>query len=146
MKKLCVLVATTVAVAASVAPAEARRNHSPRVVEESYSEPMYWPVPAACAEHRGCVSFYPRSGQRAISISVSDDLGTEPYLYVYQDVDGDGKSDTPDRLAAVCGRTEAPVPIQPGIEVDVFINFENVELCGTEFARKGTVTASFSRH
>lgn len=141
MKKLCVVVAMVVSAGVWVMPAEAKPSRSTRVVQESYSEPQFWPLSANCLEQRGCVSFFPRYSERSISIDVEDEVGGRPYFYIYQDVDGDGFGDIPDDLAAVCGRTDRAVPIRPGIRVDIFVNFAAPDHCGAEIGWKGIVTA-----
>jgi hypothetical protein len=145
MRKLLVVAAVAGLVVGSVASAEAGKKRAPkkttRVAEASYVAPayFYW---APTGDNIGGVKFPTGAGETYVSVEISDDAGMDVSASVGQDPEGDNTvSATP-----FCTSTEEPVPIEPGLEVTVFVY---VGPCTSPepapaFASQGTVEATFS--
>ncbi len=144
MKKVLAAVVMTAVAGAIGSPADAARKRVVRHETHAYIEPQYWPLPANCEEKRGCVKVFPRAGERSIKVTIKDDAASAPYFYVFQDVDGDGISDTRYEHAANCGATEGYIPVKPHVAVAIFIGWAAPESCGVEMASSGTVDVRFS--
>lgn len=111
-----------------------------RVEEQNYMAPayFYW---APTGDHIGGVKFAAGPDDHFISIEIEDAAGQDVSAAVGQDPEGDGTvSNTP-----FCTKTDEPFPIEPGLEVTVFVF---VGPCtspvGPAFATQGTVTATIS--
>lgn len=127
MRKLLVLsliacLATTAALASPASAKKKKKKPKPRVVTAQYMTPALGAAGAgACssADGIGCVDLGAPSGtERYVSIGIADSLPTAPYAEAGQDMDADG---IVDNAVGFCGQTEAPIPIQPGLAVVVFI-------------------------
>lgn len=145
MRKLLVVAAVCGLLVSSVASAEAGRKKAPkkrtRVAEASYIAPayFYW---APTGDNIGGVTFPTGADEAFVSIEISDSSGMDVSAAVGQDPEGDNTVST----TAFCTSTEEPVPIEPGLEVTVFVY---VGPCTSPapapaFATQGTVTATFS--
>ncbi len=145
MKKLVVVALVTGLLVGSIASAEAGKKKAPkkttRVAEAAYIAParFYW---APTGENIGGASFPTGAGESFVTIEIADDAGMDVSAAVGQDPEGDGTVAT----TPFCTSTEEPLPIQPGIEVTVFVY---VGPCtdpalGPAFSTQGTVTATFS--
>lgn len=66
----------------------------------------------------GCIAFGATAEEKFIEVSVKDQLGQNVYASVSQDIDGDNRGD---QGFNICGSTTEPMPIEPGVEVIVFI-------------------------
>lgn len=145
MRKLLVIAVVAGLLVASVASANAAKKKAPkkttRVAEASYVAPayFYW---APTGDNVGGVKFPTGAGESYVSIEISDSAGMDVSASVGQDPEGDNTVST----TPFCTSTEEPVPIEPGLEVTVFVY---VGPCTSPspapaFATQGTVTATFS--
>jgi hypothetical protein len=96
----------------------------------------------------GCVSFTVGASESYVSIEIIDDSGQPAAAALAQDVDGDGVGDI---FGSVCGKTEAPIQITPGLDLTVAVGAGVVFDAGTippgacpSVATTGTVKAIFS--
>ncbi len=117
-------------------PARAGGGGKTRSVSGTYAVSSFFPA-FRCAESEGvgCVRFTPKAGERYIHVEVQDAAGLDVYAYVNQDADGDGYSDID---GAICGRTEFPLRIVPGVPVHVFV-FTSYTYCPGAVATHGTI-------
>ena len=145
MRKLLVAALAVGLVAGSVATAEAGKKKAPkkttRVVEASYVAParFFW---APTGDNIGGAAFPTGTGETYVSVAIEDDAGMDVSAAVGQDPEGDSTVST----TAFCTSTEDPVPIEPGLEVTVFVY---VGPCTSPqpapaFATQGTIVATFS--
>lgn len=145
MRKLLVAAVVAGLLVAAVGSAEAGKKKAPkkttRVAEAAYIAPayFYW---APTGDNIGGVRFPTGAGEAYVSIEISDDAGMDVSASVGQDPEGDTTVST----TRFCTSTEEPVPIEPGLEVTVFVF---VGPCtdpepAPAFATQGTVTATFS--
>lgn len=98
---------------------------------------------ANCAEQDavGCV-ILAGGPENQVSISIEDTSGQDVAASITQDLDGDGMADTG---VDFCTKTDSPVGIAPGYEVDVFIfSGPCTTPPGPGAATSGTVTGTFS--
>lgn len=148
MKKvLIVTLSASLLIGAFAAPeafAKKKKKKKPkkveRVEEQSYVAPayFYW---APTGDNIGGVKFATGPDDKFISLAIEDSLGQDVSAAVGQDPEGDGTvANTP-----FCTKTDEPMPIEPGLEVTVFVF---VGPCtspvGPAFATQGTVEATFS--
>ena len=111
-----------------------------RVASEDYVAParFYW---APTGDNIGGVSIPAATGERFVSVEIKDDAGMAVSAAVGQDPEGDGTVTT----TAFCTKTDKPLPIEPGIEVVVFVYVGPCTTpAGPALATQGTVTATFS--
>lgn len=147
MRKLVVVALVTGLLAGSLASAEAgkRKKKAPakttRVAEATYIAParLYW---APTGDNIGGASFPTAASESYVTIDIQDDAGMDVSAAVGQDPEGDGTVST----TPFCTSTEEPLPIQPGLEVTVFVY---VGPCtdpapAPAFATQGTIVATFS--
>ena len=145
MRKLLVVAVVSGLLVSSVASAEAGKKKAPkkttRVAEASYVAPayFYW---APTGDNIGGAVFPTGAGESYVSIEISDSAGMDVSAAVGQDPEGDNTVST----TSFCTSTEEPVPIEPGLEVTVFVY---VGPCTSPspapaFASQGTITATFS--
>lgn len=89
------------------------------------------------------VTFRPRATERFIEVTIDDATGTTVPGRVTQDADGDGENEVEEKL---CGATDRPVEIQPGVPVTVWMKTGTCN-GGTAAGTwsQGTMTATFSR-
>lgn len=66
----------------------------------------------------GCVPFPLAAGEKFVSLTINDSTGAPVFASITQDVDGDN---TADESVDICGKTDKPVAVKPGVEVLVFI-------------------------
>lgn len=150
MKKTVVMgLVVALACAAAGAPAGAAKRGKPkkRSIELPYTEPAIGAAGAGvCLQGSSCL-FYgaPAAGEKHFSVVIEDDLGQPVPASVIQDTNGDGNYLVADDLTVgICGETDAPVEIQPGKPVAVWVwrAGANPPCPGT--ATAGTATATFS--
>ena len=138
-RSVAVLTLGLVMGAALWSPATADRAKT-RTVKSDYTTPMFYQVTAHCGAGLGCVRIVPRARDRFVHVEISDATGTATYAYVNQDADGDGYSDID---GAICGRTESPLQVVPGVPIHVFVLAQWVPYCADGVGTQGTVTALF---
>lgn len=147
MRKILVLGLVATLLFGSLASAEAgkkKRKKKPkkveRVEEQTYIAPayFYW---APTGDNIGGVKFATGPDDLFVSIEIEDAAGMEVSAAAGQDPEGDGT------VAATrfCTKTEEPLPIQPGLEVTVFVFVGPcTEPPGPAMATQGTVIGTFS--
>lgn len=120
-------------------PAQAGQDDKTRTASGAYLVPSI--LAFSCQETNGvgCVQFLPRRGERYIHVEVRDAGGMAVYAYVNQDSTNDGISDID---GPICGRTQFPLRIVPGVPVRVFV-LPTYEMCPGAVATHGTVEATF---
>ncbi|MDQ4064513.1 MAG: hypothetical protein M3161_00515 [Actinomycetota bacterium] len=132
---------TSVALPAEAAPKKKKPKKVERVVEFEYMCP--------------CVGLFQLGGLTGSNIGGGPmSVGAESYLTaeavditgqpvpvdINQDTDGDGDNDD---VGSFCTTTEAPMPINPGLEIRVFVGFPTT--CGAPSALAGgTITFTLS--
>ncbi|HEX2196463.1 MAG TPA: hypothetical protein VHJ76_06010 [Actinomycetota bacterium] len=143
------LASALLAVSVQALPAEAGKKKKKKV--ERVEERQYVGATGVrglqdngCAgEPVGCVVFPVEPGERFVSIDVADATGEDVWasVYVY------GYSDGTDIHEHVCGRSDAPFALSPGLEELVVVTTQTTggatNPC-TGPATQGTVTATFS--
>ena len=145
-KTLIGVIVGALLVGALTAPVNAGKK--PRKVEMPYSEPAVGTTGVGvCFQGASCAFFGPpAAGEKFVSVSVEDDLGTDVYGSVIQDTNGDGNFLATDDLTVhFCGATTEAIPIEPGKAVSVWVwqgPGANPPCAGG--ASSGTVTGTFS--
>ncbi len=66
----------------------------------------------------GCIPFPLAQGEKYVSLTINDSTGALVFASITQDIDGDNM---PDESVDICGKTDKPVKVKPGVEVLVFI-------------------------
>ncbi len=135
------------------APAEAKKRKKKPVKVERTEEASYT-IPAAGHSDvaigcnfagqpgLGCVSFIPSATENYVTFDAVDASGQMPYVTVGQGEDAQGFTQT---IGSFCGKTAAPIAIQPGVEIVLFINAGPAITGSCQGAgTHGTVTATFS--
>lgn len=89
------------------------------------------------------VTFRTRAAERFVEVTIEDATGATVPGRVTQDADGDGENEVE---AKVCGATDGPVEIRPGVPVTVWMETGTCN-GGTEAGTwtQGTMTATFFR-
>lgn len=145
MRKILVIALAASLVFGSLATAEAgKKKRKPKRIERTeeatYVAPayFYW---APTGDNIGGVKFATGPKDKFVSIEIQDTLGQPVSGSVGQDPEGDGTVAT----TPFCTKTEEPLPIEPGLEVTVFVF---VGPCttppGPAVATQGTVIGTFS--
>lgn len=142
------LAAALLAVSVQAAPAEAgkKKKKVERVEEKTYvgATGVRGAQDSPCAgEPVGCAVFTVEPGERYVSIDVADATGDDVWasVYVY------GYSDGTDVHEHVCGRSDAPFALTPGLEELVVITTQTTAGATNPCpgpATQGTITATFS--
>lgn len=147
-KKMLVAV-VALAMAVGVSPAEAgktKKKKVERTVDATYvgATGVRGVQDSPCAgEPLGCVRFPIEPGEKFVSIAVTDASGDDVWasVYVY------GYSDGTDVHEHVCGKSDSPFRIGPGVEEIVVVVTQTTggatNPCAGP-ATQGTVTAVFS--
>ena len=140
-----IVMAALVAGAFAAAPAEAKKKKKKktRTVSATYDSPALGVggVAGLCVAPNGCVPFPAGPGEKFVSVTVEDASGTPSYGRVTQDLDGDGQAD---EATPFCGKTEQPVAIQPGVEINVFVYAVGAQPPCAGVGTSGTIKATFS--
>lgn len=142
------LAAALLVVSVHAAPAEAgkKKKKVERVEERMYvgATGVRGASDSPCAgEPVGCVVFPVEAGERFVSIDVADASGDDVWasVYIY------GYSDGSDVHEHVCGRSDGPLALTPGLEELVVITTQTTggatNPCAGP-ATQGTITATFS--
>lgn len=138
------LIVGLVASALFAAPAEAKKKKSKkttRTAEADYVLPNggLW----LQAVNLGGASFPISMTESYVSVVVTDLVSPKVWGVIGQDTNGDLQADT---SISFCGKTDAPVPVTPGIDVTVFL-FQGPCLLNDSspaFGTAGTIIATFS--
>lgn len=122
-RTIAVVVGFTVLAGLMAAPVDAKKK--PRKIVRTYSEPYEASsigsadATGTCVDANGCVFLGVGPNESFLSVKIVDDTGLPVAATIGQD------SDTSDgfvtRVADICGQTEEPLAIQPGIQVQVWI-------------------------
>ena len=145
MRKLLVAAVVSGLIVGSIASAEAGKKKAPkkttRVAEASYIAPARFYY-APTGDNIGGASFPTGTGEAYVSITIEDDLGQDVSAAVGQDPEGDNTVST----TGFCTSTEEPVPIEPGLEVTVFVYAGpcTAPALAPAFATQGKIVATFS--
>jgi hypothetical protein len=122
-------------------PAQAGKKKT-RTATADYFAPAYLSWNPTGEHNIGGVNFPTGSGERYVSIEIEDTTGMDVSAAVGQDPEGDGTVTT----TPFCTSTAEPVPIDPGLEVTVFVFVGPcTDPAGPALATQGTVTATFSK-
>jgi hypothetical protein len=141
MKRSIVLMLILGLILGAMVPAHAGKKKA-RKATADYFAPAYFSWNPTGDHNIGGVSFPTGSGERFVSIEIADTAGMDVSAAVGQDPEGDGTVTT----TPFCTSTPEPVPIDPGLEVTVFIFVGPcTDPAGPAFATQGTVTATFSK-
>ena len=145
MRKLLVAAVVAGLVGGAVATAEAGRKKMPKKVtreaEANYAAParFYW---APTGDNLGGAKFATGANESYVSVTIEDAAGMDVSAALGQDPEGDNTVATTD----FCTSTEEPLPIEPGLELTVFVY---VGPCtapspAPAFATQGKIVATFS--
>lgn len=145
VRKVLVIGLAASLVFGSLASAEAgKKKKKPkkveRVEEQNYVAParFYW---APTGDNIGGVKFPTGPTDNFVSIEIEDDFGQPVSASAGQDPEGDGTVTT----TPFCTATEEPLPIEPGLEVTVFVYAGPCTTPpGPAVATQGTVIGTFS--
>lgn len=149
MKKMLVTCITVGLLAGAVSvPAEAKKRKPKRierVAEGTYANPAIGvPGVAGTSSAGGAVEFPISTGEYFIDIEITDDFGQPVIATMSQDTD----TSTPswEIFATICGATEDPLPVTPGVPVRVSVYTipgpDQPSCMGP--ATSGTIKATFS--
>lgn len=126
MRRSLVLLMVIGLIAGSVATAEAgKRKKKPvkvsREAESIYDTPAigHPDVVVGCSGSAGCAVFALGANENFITLEAVDSTGLPVYGSASQDLDGDGLGD---EGFSFCGKTTEPMPITPGVELNIFIS------------------------
>ncbi len=130
----------TTSLAAAAAGADSNRKVTRQytmahgmVVHDSSS--TTWSVGAAWTEFR------PQSGERFISLAISDAADRNVYGHVHLDADGNGKVEHLD----FCDETRKPIQLGTAKKVEVAVFLGTCPDGTSSVVTQGTITATFSR-
>jgi hypothetical protein len=141
MRRSIVLMLILGLIFGAMLPAQAGKKKTRKATAE-YFAPAYFSYSPDGEHNIGGVNFPSGSGERFVSIEIADNAGMDVSAAVGQDPEGDGTV----TATSFCTSTPEPVPIEPGLEVTVFVF---VGPCtaplAPAFATQGTVTATFSK-
>ena len=147
MKRFLVLFLVLGLLMGSIATADAKKKRKPlkieRIVEFEYACPCF-----GLFQFGGLTGGDPNLGGGSIAIGdesfmkgeAKDATGLPLLVSLQQDTDGDGFNNP---VAAFCGSTEEPLPINPGLEARIFLGGACADGTPTTGAG-GTVTFTFS--
>ena len=122
MKRLLISALTIALVAGALAlPAEAgKKKRTQRVATGTYENPAIGvPGVVGSAAAGGAVEFPLGPTEKFISVEITDDLGRPVIATMSQDTDP--STPTWEIFATICGGTEEPLPVQPGVAVRVSV-------------------------
>lgn len=127
MKKAIIvaLVMGLMAGALSAPAAAAKKKKAPkkvtRTAESVYDTPAigHPDLVVGCSGSTGCAAFGIGATESFISLEIVDSSGLPVYGSASQDTDGDGFGDVGFNF---CGKTSEPMPVEPGVELNIFIS------------------------
>jgi hypothetical protein len=145
-KTLVALLVLGLVAGSLAAPAGAKKNRKKtRVAEATYANPAIGIGGVVSSGSAGGSVEFPLTARESfISIDITDESGSDVYASLSQDTD----TSTPswEIFAGICGRTDEPIPVTPGITVRVTITAgpgsEYPTCAGTPIS--GTVKAKIS--
>lgn len=149
-KTVTVLLAASMAVGAFSAPmADAKKKKKKkkvviRTAEATYDSPAigHPNVIVGCIGANGCATFGVGAKEKFASFNIVDSTGTPVYGVGGQDLDGDQLADTSFEF---CGKTDKPIPIEPGYELNIFLSpVTGADPLCPGVASSGSVKAQFA--
>ena len=149
MKRLIVTAVALGLLAGALAlPAEAGKKKAKRVervAEGTYANPAIGvPGVVGSAAAGGAFEFPLGATEKFISVEITDDLGQPVIATMSQDTDP--STPTWEIFATICGATEEPLPVEPGVAVRVSVYTSpgpDQPTCAGP-ATSGTIKATFS--
>lgn len=148
-KTLTVAITGALLLGAFVAPSAEAKKKKPKRVERTAEAPYDSPavgvggLTGVCSGSNGCAEFAVASNEKFLDIALEDQTGTPGFFRVRQDTNGDGEFTADDAAYQVCGATEEPIAIEPGLGIQVFIYAQGVPPC-PGVSTSGVVKATFS--
>ena len=145
MKKALALTMILGLIFGSIATAEAGKKKAPKKVtreaQSVYDAPAIGSGAGICpAATNSCGSIPTGANENFVHIKIEDAAGMAVYASVGQDLDGDNFADN---SVNICGESEEPLQITPGVELMVFPWAVGGPSC-PGIATTGTVTATLS--
>ena len=153
MRRLIVVAACSAILTLAIAPSTRalETGRTQRTQTKDYVTPYPIIVPPFFEAGYGGVTFLPKAGERYIEVAIEDSSGQVPYVYVNQDPDGDGTSNT-GAEGVVCGGKSERIQIEPKVTVTVIVQLSPVYTFVPPTscpdggpATTGTVTATFTK-
>lgn len=128
-------------------PVDAKKK--PKKVVRTYSEPYEASsigsadATGTCVDQNGCVFLGVGPNERFLSVEIVDDTGLPVAATLGQDDDTSDGFVT--RIGDICGKTEEPIAIQPGLQVTIWIwALPSARLRCFGFGTTGELTAKLS--
>ena len=123
-KTIMVLLSASLVFGAFAVPhadAAKRKKKVVRTAESVYDTPAlgHPDVAVGCSGSTGCATFAIGANEKFASFEIVDSAGLPVYGSVSQDTDGDGFGDVGFNF---CGKTEKPMPVEPGYAINIFIS------------------------
>lgn len=128
-----------------VAPSDAKKKRRERNAEATYTSPAVGSASATgtCPGDNGCARFPVGSKERYLQLEIADDSGMPVSATIGQDTDPSNA--TVEVVGRICGETEEPLAIEPGVEVVVWVwVLPSASPPCPGMATAGTVKAIFS--
>lgn len=145
-RHLLILLVLALLGGALAGPADAakkkKKKPKPRTISATYDSPAVGVggVGGACLGTNGCVEFGTAQNEAFVSVESADSSGQPVFLRVGQD-DASGNFSG---IASYCGESTEPIPISPGLPVQVFIYPVGISPPCPGPATTGSVTATFT--
>ncbi|MGH2757409.1 MAG: hypothetical protein ACRDI3_06440 [Actinomycetota bacterium] len=143
MKRFLVLTLVVGLMAGALTSAEAAKKtkKKTRTAKSTYEAPAIGSGGGVClGATNSCGDIATGPDERFVMIKIVDQAGFDVYATVGQDLDGDSLTDT---STEICGKSEEPIPIEPGVAVTIFPWAVGSPTC-PGVATTGTVTAKLS--
>ena len=147
-KAVVIALCTSLLVGLSAAPGHgAPKKKKPKRVERTVEFEYQCPC-AGLYQFGGATGGNPNLGGGVIPMGADDAFvaaeakdssGQTVFVALQQDTDGDGFNNP---VADFCGKTDAPLPINPGLEMRVFVGSQGTNCPGPPLG--GTITFTFS--
>lgn len=146
-KIITVLMTAAFVVGAFGAPAAdaGKKKAKPRKASATYDLPAIGAAGlGVCSPGTiGCVGFGTAANERNVEVMIEDSAGTPVYASVTQDLNGDNQADT---STDICGASDGPIAIEPGLEVTVFIwEGPGISPVCPGFASSGVINMTFTK-
>lgn len=124
MKRFLILVLAFGLIAGMVTSAEAGKKKKKsakkvtREAEYTYDAPAVGSGGGVCfAATNSCGDIATGPTERFVVVEITDQAGMDVYASIGQDLDGDNFTDN---SVDICGKSEEPIPIEPGYAITVF--------------------------
>jgi hypothetical protein len=122
VKRILILTLVLGLIAGALTTAEAAKKKKPkkktRTAESTYEAPAIGSGGGVClGATNSCGNIATGPDERFVMIEIVDQSGLDVYATVGQDLDGDTFTDS---STEVCGKSEEPIPIEPGVALTIF--------------------------